>query len=890
MNLIGKIKGKIPAELDSNGVWHAKDELIQKSLQLFYNPKNPTGLAAIMPFGYIALAEAAKVLKGKVEYTTDYYKEARPDDKNAVDVFIGPSSKPKEGKKSLPTTLKSSPFLNYPTKKFTGVKKDILGRQRCWQEGIPVPCNKLTATGGQGEKEPVRQESLSHKIHDATKPANPKKLELNTKVEGWLNESGEYLSHERKNHYHQAITSIIEKMNNKCIELLNENIDTIRFHENTDELTEYVKGLEALEGKTLKYDKYGGIYDGANKELDLSGGITDDTTERVYSHELSHALDNDYKFSKTREWFLAWEFEVNLPGGPVSNHARENQIEGFAEFGSLVFTNPTKARFFKKCYKFWIDNGLITSEPEATKSLFKYETKDGEGVATAGVYPDPKTESPKPKEVISPKNTQVPVTTAQKEDKKPKKQETIELPAGENKPRVGTHNAGTQEYKPSKVPSSPFLESATTPKISRVKVVDKPIDERDTKVNNKKKKEAVIKQESKVPKLSGEDEEYLESEKDYYVGHGNKLRENFDKAISESGLDIDRGNLEKIWQKVKSGFESELIERIHHESMVDLTNPEDIVSNALNEASKILNKQISTWKRTHKEEVIEERELNQKEQKVNEVRIKELDLLKTSKISSIIPLSEEKEIGETGKNGAHMVKFNNGNKAIFKPASGEVNLQFADRQGTVFYTREVAASNLATKFGFGDLIPPTIERNIDIEGSEEYGSLQAFVPNLKIARKLWDKGGNIFDGRKDLARAALFDFLTGNRDRHPGNCGLVKQGNWFNRNITNNLLGGREKLVLIDNGLSFGENNGKYYTLLNNYRDSHFLYLNQAAKERLVIPEEVKNWKWGEIEKSLRDANLEEPAIKATKERFLTLKKLAGKSFEHIFSSNLRLF
>jgi hypothetical protein len=119
-------------------------------------------------------------------------------------------------------------------------------------------------------------------------------------------------------------------------------------------------------------------------------------------------------------------------------------------------------------------------------------------------------------------------------------------------------------------------------------------------------------------------------------------------------------------------------------------------------------------------------------------------------------------------------------KGIFKPAAGETPLRRNIPVGR-YYKREVAASRLNDALGL-DLVPETVERTID----GKVGSLQLFVDGAKMAREAGD--GQLQQAAAEKFR--VFDYITGNSDRHLGNL-LVRQ------------VAGQRFPVLIDNGLSF---------------------------------------------------------------------------------------
>lgn len=169
-------------------------------------------------------------------------------------------------------------------------------------------------------------------------------------------------------------------------------------------------------------------------------------------------------------------------------------------------------------------------------------------------------------------------------------------------------------------------------------------------------------------------------------------------------------------------------------------------------------------------------ELRKSGDKISLVRIKkeqgkgeEESKLSSSKITS------KRELGG-GINNSFMVTFEDGRKGVFKEAavgSGRANIPSGKDS-----EREVAAWRIAKLVGMQDMVQPTVLATV--EGMK--GMLQTWA-NGEMAHQAaspWDKN--------DLYRAAAFDYVIGNEDRH--------KGNW--------LVEG-DKLHLIDHGLSLPE-------------------------------------------------------------------------------------
>lgn len=202
-------------------------------------------------------------------------------------------------------------------------------------------------------------------------------------------------------------------------------------------------------------------------------------------------------------------------------------------------------------------------------------------------------------------------------------------------------------------------------------------------------------------------------------------------------------------------------------------------------------------------------------------------------------VTAEEPVGVRSANETLKVTLDNGQQGIFKPHAGEKpGLRDGIDHGTQ-WRREVAASDVARILGFGDLVPPTAFR----AHAGRDGSLQQFVPDAMEARTLTDHYR--YDGDDDAARAAVFDYLIGNTDRHPGNW-LVRNG----------------KLALIDNGLSF-PHTIDHSDFLNTDFWQHASWHNLAMPNVLEMRD-----KWPEVEAALETAGLEHTAIAYAKWRY----------------------
>lgn len=200
-----------------------------------------------------------------------------------------------------------------------------------------------------------------------------------------------------------------------------------------------------------------------------------------------------------------------------------------------------------------------------------------------------------------------------------------------------------------------------------------------------------------------------------------------------------------------------------------------------------------------------------------------------------------------GANDSELHTLKDGSQVVFKPKKGERSLREAVKAGT-YYKREAATYDVARVMGVDDLVPATVVKVDNL--TDNIGSAQDFVKGTEAGKiASVDKK---YDGRKDLQRAATFDYAIGNTDRHAGN--------WMIR------AAGPKKgsFALIDNGLAFPTDN--------NVSEAFFSkkIINRAIDQGIEIPQDlVKQWRdnFAEIERALAENGIEKKAIKAMKDR-----------------------
>jgi hypothetical protein len=178
------------------------------------------------------------------------------------------------------------------------------------------------------------------------------------------------------------------------------------------------------------------------------------------------------------------------------------------------------------------------------------------------------------------------------------------------------------------------------------------------------------------------------------------------------------------------------------------------------------------------------------------------------------------------------VTLENGTVAAFKPASGEPPVVMRGNITPGKATeREIAAWKVADLVGMSDMVAPTIGRTVN----GERGSLQEWQKGVPAANAM---NYSQYDGDVGASRAAAFDYVIGNTDRHSGN--WLVEGEGVNA-----------KLHLIDHGLSFPESSrisgNEYFTKhAESLRTVPSNYAAPYVRERANIVAELRNLGLGE--------------------------------------------
>jgi len=173
--------------------------------------------------------------------------------------------------------------------------------------------------------------------------------------------------------------TVVGRMNAACRMKIANNLERIKYAPDLNELTRQYNFFNLANrrlgsiGGFYMFDEQWLFLNGAFDEYTEFGkGEAKDTAEGIQAHEFAHAIDGPKSvYSNMVEWKTAYLSEIwaaKSQDAPLTRYATTDASEGFAEFGRLLFSETeylqaagreTIRATFPKCYKFWLDMGLI---------------------------------------------------------------------------------------------------------------------------------------------------------------------------------------------------------------------------------------------------------------------------------------------------------------------------------------------------------------------------------------------------------------------------------------------------------------------------------------------------------------------------------------------------
>lgn len=190
---------------------------------------------------------------------------------------------------------------------------------------------------------------------------------------GKLPEEALNLRSRKADHFRSSLSQALSRMTATALERAKRSLPGgFRFHNDPGNVTQEYQ----VRYRTKRTDLLGGWFDHQDGTIDVNGDPSSGTAAEIYAHELSHAVDwsrtmqgEGYECSSSGDWQDAWEREIDAtektplsdkPEVRLSEYARKDAREGFAEFGRLVYTDRERAeKDFPRCWDFWKQKGLV---------------------------------------------------------------------------------------------------------------------------------------------------------------------------------------------------------------------------------------------------------------------------------------------------------------------------------------------------------------------------------------------------------------------------------------------------------------------------------------------------------------------------------------------------
>lgn len=152
------------------------------------------------------------------------------------------------------------------------------------------------------------------------------------------------LTTEQRQAYYGAASLVLSRMPAKGLQSFLTSTKDAKFFASAKELSAQINSEYQARGQPLPIKEghtIAGCYKALSQQLLLDGGAGKMNTAEIYAHEFTHALDGPMKeMSRSAEWQKAYKDEI--AGGRLSEYAKNNEAEGFAEFGRLLYGSGYK--------------------------------------------------------------------------------------------------------------------------------------------------------------------------------------------------------------------------------------------------------------------------------------------------------------------------------------------------------------------------------------------------------------------------------------------------------------------------------------------------------------------------------------------------------------------
>ena len=173
-----------------------------------------------------------------------------------------------------------------------------------------------------------------------------------------------------KRDYEKAVGRVMDAIPQEAQKRIDAHVVKSFFGAHGEDIVEEIKSDNLKSGwpplmsdQEKKLSRSRGVYNRNTKTVYIDGGANEKMIRQTAAHELTHAIDGpNADFSEAFLWRTAWVDEIFRTDN-LSKYAKTHPIEGFAEFGRLLYGTDTPKEEIKKkfpqCYDFFENKGLI---------------------------------------------------------------------------------------------------------------------------------------------------------------------------------------------------------------------------------------------------------------------------------------------------------------------------------------------------------------------------------------------------------------------------------------------------------------------------------------------------------------------------------------------------
>lgn len=267
---------------------------------------------------------------------------------------------------ATPTSLpEKTPFLDDSDRLQPEVPKQKQPTPTSTVQKTSEPATTPLAAADPGKDVPIPQHSEGH----------------HRRVEAQLANSPN-LTDEQRRYFGSALRGVVSRLNPVAMERVKKSWNgKAQFYGTSEELrSSLIQNLKPSSRELFEQQHkqgpsaivhwnpktgYGTLYlDGDRKNVGFGEFGRAGTADDVYAHEYAHLVDgNRDPISSSDEWLAAFSEEIDRNGGPLTEYARTNSSEGFAEFGRLLlcgrFDHAQVKAAFPKAFAVWVKQGLV---------------------------------------------------------------------------------------------------------------------------------------------------------------------------------------------------------------------------------------------------------------------------------------------------------------------------------------------------------------------------------------------------------------------------------------------------------------------------------------------------------------------------------------------------